>query len=396
MTPVTPYLTRYAIALAAGAAAATVMLAATPGAYYDLIDARLFDLPGAASAVTAHRVLDEGLIAAFFLLLGMEALEALTRERAIHPGPRLVLPLAGAAGGMLGAAAVWIAMSAVTCTAEAASGWAAPLGTDVVIAAALGRLAFGTGHPALQVLLLIAVADNLAGLLLAGLTAPDAALRPAWLLVPLTAAFGGWALLTRPAQSPHAREQDRLRAQRLAPWVGLAALSWSGVALAGLPPALGALPVLPAMPPAAKSFGLFAQAEDFLTDPMNRLGRHLHGPLIAVMALYGFVHGALDPGALAPETAVALLAAAAGKPAGVALGMLMAVRLASAARPPGVRARDLGFVALLCAAGFTVPGLATDGLLPGGIVADAARLGFALSVPAALAACLAARRLRRA
>ncbi len=398
MTPVTPYLTHYALALAAGAATATAMLAVAPDAYHDLVDLRLFDLPGAGGAITVQRVVGEGLMAAFFLLLGMEALEALTRERQGFAGRGAILPLSGAAGGMAGAALVWVAASALIETAAEAAeapGWATPLGTDVVIAAALGRLVFGFGHPALQVLLLAAVADNLAGLMIAGLVAPDAIFRPGWLAVPLAAALGGWLLLTRPAQSPHAREQDRLRARRLLPWVGLAALSWSGVAMSGLPAALGALPILPAMPAAARSFGLFAEAEDFLTDPMNRLGHLLHRPLVAVLALFGFVHGGIDPGAAAPTTAVVVLAVLVGKPAGVALGLLAATRFLSAPVPKGVTGRDLAVVAALCGACVSVPVLVADRLLPGGAVAEAARLGLFLSALAALAVVPLLRRLRR-
>jgi NhaA family Na+:H+ antiporter len=399
MTPVTPYLSRYAIALAAGAFVATVTLAVAPEMYNDLIDRRLLDLPGNAGVLTPRRIVDDVLMPAFLLLLGKEALEALTRERGALSGWRAALPLSGAAGGMLGAALVWLATAALLETAEEAAGapgWAAPLGTDVVIAVALGRLVFGGGHPALQVLLLVTVTDNLAGLAIAGLMAPDAAIRPGWLLVPLAAALCGWAFLTRPAQRPQAREQDRQRSRRLAPWTGLAVLSWAGVVMAGLPPALGALPVLPAMPPAARSFGLFAQAEDFLTDPMNRIAQHLHRPLVAVMAVFGFVHGGIEPGAAGPATAAAVLAATVGKPAGVAFGILAAARLLAVPLPAGVTARDLGAVALLCTAAFTLPALSVGHVLPGGLVAEAARLGFALSVPVALALALTLRHMRRA
>ncbi len=381
MTPVTPYLSRYALALAAGAAAATLLVALAPGAYYDIVELRLFDLHD--GSVTLHRVLDEGLMAGFFFLVGKEAWEALTRERGGLSGRRAILPLAGAAGGMVGAAGLWLALAALAGPdgAEAGMpGWIAPLGTDVVLAVAAGRLVFGTGHPALQVLLLLAAADNLTGLLLSGLLAPDASLRPLWLVVPLVASLCGWALLTRPAMRTGARERDRLRAGRLTPWIALAALSWAGIAASGLPPALGALPLLPAMPAAARSFGLFAQAEDFLTDPMNRLARLLHRPLLPVMALFGFVHGGIDTAALAPMTGVALAAAALGKPLGTGLAMLAGVRFAALPLPAGLSPRDLPALAALGAICLTLPAMALDRVLPGGEVAEAARAGFALAV----------------
>jgi NhaA family Na+:H+ antiporter len=128
---------------------------------------------------------------------------------------------------------------------------------------------------------------------------------------------------------------------------------------------------------------------------MNRLGHLLHRPLIAVLALFGFVHGGIDPGAAAPTTAVALLAVLAGKPAGVALGFFAVTKVLSAPVPQGVTGRDLAVVAALCGACFTVPALAVDRVLPGGAMAEAARLGLALSALAGLAAVPALRRWRR-
>lgn len=393
MMPVTPFLSRYAAALVAGATAATLFAALSPGTYYDLTQGRIADLPGGVP-LTLQRIVGEGLMAAFFLLLGKEGWEALTRERGGLHGRRAILPLAGVVGGIAGAGLVWSLAAAAFGAAETATGaagWTVPAGTDVVLAVAAGRLVFGPAHPALQVLLLIAVADSLIGLLLAGLAAPEA-LRPVWLLLSLAAALAGWLLLTRPAVSPHAREQDRARAGRLWLWAGLAVVCWAGVVLAGLPGALGALPLLPAMPPAARTFGLFAAAEDFLTDPLNRLARRLHAPLIPVVALFGFTHGALDPGAAGAETAVALAAAALGKPLGVALAMALATRALSAPLPTGVTPRDLGYVAVLAGLTFSVPALGGLALLPGGLAQEAARLGFALTIAVAPLALALSRR----
>jgi NhaA family Na+:H+ antiporter len=380
MTPVTPYLARYAIALGTGAAAATALVTLRPDLYYDLIEARLADLPG--GALTPARIVGEGLMAAFVLLIGKEALEALTRERGGLAGRFALVPLAAGAGSLLVATLLWALAAAALGRdpdQDAAFGWALPLGTDVVVAAAFGRLVFGAGHPALQVLLLAAVADDLAGLVLAGLAASGAGLQPVWLVLPVLAAAGGWALLTLPAVSPHATERHRARATRLLPWVALALVSWIGVAMSGLPPVLGALPVLPAMPRPARSFGLFARAEDFLTDPMNRLSRLLHLPLLPVLALFGFTHGGLDPAAAAPASLAVAAAAGLGKPVGFLLGVALARRVLNAPLPVGVDRRDLLHAAILSAACLTVPLLALDGAVPGGAMAEAVRLGLALT-----------------
>ena len=79
-------------------------------------------------------------------------------------------------GGMIGAALVWIAVGAMIETAEEAgfaTGWQVPLGSDVVLCFLVGRALFGRGHPALYLLLLLAIATDILALLVAGVAHPD-------------------------------------------------------------------------------------------------------------------------------------------------------------------------------------------------------------------------------
>jgi NhaA family Na+:H+ antiporter len=235
------------------------------------------------------------------------------------------------------------------------------------------------GHPALQVLLFVTLVADLSALALSGVIAPGAGgLRPVWLVLPLGAALAGWALITRPLSRPDLSERARRRDEAIWPWVLAGAISWLGVAAAGLPPALGLLPIIPAMPQARRAFGLFATAEGFLTDPLNRMAHHLMVPGVAILFLFGFMQGGLDLGALAPTTWVALGALALGKPLG-----MVAVAVVLAARghlPGGLSLRETGMVAGLSAAGFTVPPIVAGAALPGGLMQEAARLGIALAV----------------
>lgn len=402
MTPVTPFLRRSALALGAGVAVATLAVNLAPGTYHDLRDWRLADLtaPEAAlyvwTSLTPVALVTDVLMAVFVFLLGKELWEALTRERGPLAGRAALAPLALAAGGMAGAALGWIGLSALIETAEEAAGapgWLVPLGGSAVLAYVFGRALFGMGHPALQVLLFVTLTADLGALLLTGLMAPGAGgLRALWLILPLGAAMAGWALVTRPLSQPGLTERARRRDEAIWPWVLAGAVSWLGVAAAGLPPALGLLPIIPAMPQARRAFGLFATAEGFLTDPLNRLAHLLMAPAVAILFLFGLMQGGLDLGALAPTTWVALGALLLAKPAGmVAVALVLAAR---GALPGGLTLRETALVAVLSAAGFTVPPLVAGLALPGGIMQEAARLGAALSVLAGPAALLLARAWR--
>ena len=79
-----------------------------------------------------------------------------------------------------------------------------------------------------------------------------------------------------------ASETARRRGLAIWPYIIAGVISFVGVAAAGLPPALGLLPVIPAIPHADRSFGLFAEAEEFLHDPLNRLAHLLVRPLALV------------------------------------------------------------------------------------------------------------------
>ena len=57
------------------------------------------------------------------------------------------------------------------------------------------------------------------------------------------------------------------------PYAVAGLVSWIGVALAGLPPELGLLPLLPAIPHADRSFGLFAEADADVRAYADQLSR---------------------------------------------------------------------------------------------------------------------------
>ena len=384
MTPVTPFLSRYAWALLAGGAVATLCVNLSPGTYYDLIETRIATLPG-GFRLTPEGVVSDFLMAGFVFLIGKELWEAMTSEG--RPGPA---PMAAALGGMIGAAALWLILAALfeTANADGAPGWVVPVGGDVVLAFLFGRILFGPGHRALQLLLFLTCAASIVGLLLAATLTLKGGNGLSWLALPAGAALVGWQGLTRPMQRKGASERVRLRARWLAPWIGLALVSWAGVTLAGLPGCLGFLPLLPALPQSRRSFGLFARAEDFLGDPLSRLANRLHQPMVGVMALFGLMQGGIDLSAVSPTTLVALGAMVVGHPLGVLAGGALFGGLARR----GLTRGDVWRVAALTGIGFTAPALAMSEALPGGIMQEGARLGLALSVLIGPALLLAARR----
>ncbi len=399
MYRVSSFLPRFARALLGGAVLATAWVNLAPASYYDAVEWRLvdIDLPGWIAplpvSLTAGGLVADGFMALFFFFIGKELWEAVVLARGALHGRRALVPLTLTLGGLAGAAGIWILAAALIETAEEAgfaTGWQVPLGSDAVLCYLIGRRVFGRGQPALHFLLLLAIATDLAALALLGLTQPLATLQPVWLILPLAAATVAWVAFGRPA-APDAPERDRRARRALWPYLLAGAISWVGVAASGLPPALGLLPLIPAIARTDRSFGLFAEVEELLQDPLNRLAHALVWPLTGILFLFGLTRGAVDLEAFAPTTLVTLLALWIGRPLGIlTIGLGLAAALGQRL-PPGIGLRDVALGALILGMGFTVPALALERALPGGAMQEAARLGLALSLLAGPIAVLLAR-----
>ncbi len=404
MYRVSPFVRHFAKALIGGAAVATLWLNLNPDSYYDALEFRLADLPlpdwtGVSPVIlTPLNLVSDGLMALFLFFIAKELWEALVLERGALAGrARASMPLGAVLGGMIGAVVVWLGYSALFETAQEASfgtGWPVPLGSDVVLCYVFGRVVFGREHPALHLLLLITIAYDIAGLLILGIAAPQGSFRPLWLGLPILALSVTWLAFSRLAR-PDASERQHRRAYALWPYIIAGALAWTGVALSGLPAALGLLPLIPVIPHAERSFGLFAEAEEFLNDPLNRMAHHLMRPLPLVLFLFGLTRGGVDFAAFGPTTGTVLAALWLGKPLGLIAGALVAGALTGQLLPRDLRLSDLLLIAILSGTGFTIPVLALDSALPGGEMAEAARLGLALSLLAGPLAIGLSRLIRR-
>ena len=400
MYRVSPFVTRFAWAMLCGMAVATIWVNSAPASYYDFLEWRIADLPlpiwmaPHSPSVTPLQIVGNGLMSFFLFFVGKELWESLVLERGALSGRRAVLPLSLSLGAMIGAAIVWVLVSGIIETAEEAefaTGWAVPLGSDVVLCYLMGRWVFGPGHMALHVLLLLTLSADIIGLLVLGLSTPDVSMRLLWLGLPLIATVSVWVIAGRRPPDT-ASERRKRQTLYLWPYVVAGAVSWVGVAASGLPAALGLLPVIPAIAHADRAFGLFAEAEELLHDPLNRLVHLLIWPLGVILFLHGLVFGGIDLEAFAPTTLVVLSAMWIGKPLGLVAVWILFERLAGAHLPHGLVRRDLYLIALIMGIGFTIPVLTLDRALPGGAMQEAARFGFALSMLAAPAALLLSRR----
>ncbi len=357
------------------------------GKYYEITE-----IPDARKVLSFHYLVNDVLMAFFFAIAAKEVWEAVILKNGSLRGKKAATPLFATAGGMFGPIAVYLGLAALlgSETYDAvANGWAIPTATDIAFSYLVGRLVFGAGHPAVRFLLLLAIADDAVGLIILAIFYPSGELAPAWLLLSLFSAIGVYVLFNWLPRRMDRHDQLRMRStwvrQKLSFWPYLVAacLSWFGFQESGLHPALGLLPIVPTLPHADRAFGIFAEAEQYLTDLLNHVEHLLKHPVEIILFFFGLLNAGVEFSAIAAPTWLVLLGLIVGKPFGVLLFGWFAAGPLGLGLPQGMRTIDLFVIGCVAAIGFTVSLFIAAVAFDPGPVQDAAKMGALLSFFAA-------------
>lgn len=357
-----------------------------------------FEYGDVERVLTFHHLVNDILMAFFFAIAAKEVWEAVILDNGSLRGRKAVTPLIATLGGMVGPVSVYLGLAFLLGPAkfgEVANGWAIPTATDIAFSYLIGRLVFGAGHPAVRFLLLLAIADDAAGLLILAIFYPSGELQPEWLLLSVIAAiavfiFFNW-LPRRLDRGNQLRPKSTWVRQKLSLWPYLiaACASWFGFQEAGLHPALGLLPIVPTMPHADRAFGIFAEAEQYLTDLLNQAEHVLKHPVEVVLFFFGLLNAGVEFSAIGAPTWLVLAGLIIGKPLGILIFGWFAARPLGLGLPVGMRIIDLVVIGFVAAIGFTVSLFVASVAFPPGDIQDAAKMGALLSFGAALLSILA-------
>lgn len=363
-----------------------------------------FEIGEVTRVLSMHYLVNDLLMAFFFAIAAKEVWEAVILKNGSLRGKKAATPLVATVGGMVGPIAVYLGLAAFLGSDvydAVARGWAIPTATDIAFSYLVGRIVFGAGHPAVRFLLLLAIADDAAGLIILAVFYPSGELAPVWLLLSAASAYGVFLLFNRLPrkldEGKEARPNSTWVREKLHFWPYLiaGALSWYAFMRAGLHPALGLLPVVPAIPHADRAFGIFSEAEQYLTDLLNHIEHILKHPVEVVLFFFGLLNAGVEFSSIGSPTWLVLAGLLIGKPFGVLLFGWLAARPLGLGLPTGMRVIDLFVIGCVAAIGFTVslfiasvafPG---DTMLNGINVQDAAKMGALLSFFAAIVAIVA-------
>lgn len=405
------FVTDYSVLLIIGALIALIWANLDPVSYRAFVEFPILHdgLVGHAHAdttghvhrtLTLHYLVNDVLMALFFAVAGKEVWEAVALKDGALKGKKALSPLIATTGGMLGPIAVYLGLALVmgSETYDAVrNGWAIPTATDIAFSYLVGRLIFGAGHPAVRFLLLLAIADDAAGLLILAVFYPSGDILPVWLLLSLGAALGAFVLFNwlprRLDRGNQARPHSTWVRKRLGVWPYVVAgvLSWYGFQESGLHPALGLLPVIPAIPHSGREFGIFAEAERYLTDLLNTIEHGLKYPVEFILFLFGLMNAGVEFSAMGSATWLVLCGLLIGKPLGILFMGWVAASPLRLGLPEGMTTRDLFLVGCIAAIGFTVSLFIASVAFPPDPVQDAAKMGALFSFAAIVMSFAAAR-----
>ncbi|MSU89186.1 sodium:proton antiporter [Rhodobacteraceae bacterium 2CG4] len=417
------YLTEYSLLLVIGAVTALFWANIDPSGYHHFVETPLwpnnlvgadYDYwvksygenakelvpPGPTKVLSLHYLVNDLLMAFFFAIAGKEVWEALALESGSLRGRRALTPLIATSGGMFGPIAVYLGLALIMGSdtySAVANGWAIPTATDIAFSYLVGRLIFGAGHPAVRFLLLLAIADDAAGLIILAVFYPSGELAPVWLLFSLAVAVGVFVLANWLPRRLDRGKQDRPYSTWMRdkagfwPYLIAGALCWYGFQESGIHPALGLLPIVLTIPHADRAFGIFAAAEEHLTDLLNRIEHALKQPVEVILLFFGLMNAGVSFSAMGDATWLVLAGLVVGKPLGILFMGWLAAYPMRLGLPEGMRTVDLFILGCIAAIGFTVSLFIASVAFDAGPVQDAAKMGALFSFGAAALSFFVAR-----
>jgi NhaA family Na+:H+ antiporter len=301
----------------------------------------LWETPFAVAAgthqlsLTLHQWINDGLMAVFFLLVGVELKrEMLAGELA---SPRQAgLPIAAAFGGLTVPAIIYFLANA---GGPGARGWAVPMATDIAFALGALSLAAPRAPGGLKIFLAaLAIVDDMGAVLVIALFYTR---DLAWGAM----GMAGVILLGLVAL-------NLLRVRRLWPYLMLGAGLWFFVHESGVHATIAGIVLAFTIP--ARGLKSASQAA---STPLVRLEHKLHGfSAFVVMPLFAFSNAGVElSGTAAGPVAFGIIfGLVLGKPLGIFGASVLAVRLRLGALPEGVTWRMLFGCACLGGIGFTM------------------------------------------
>lgn len=308
-----------------------------------------------AHSFSFHFFVNDIFMAFFFGIAMVHVTKAVRPGGSLSPVKRALAPLLGTIGGVIGPTAVYLGLVALEGNfSTQSSGWAVCIATDISVAWLVATIVFGSGsHPAVEFLLLLAVADDVIGLIVIAVAFPSGSIDLIWLLL----VVGAVALC--------ALFRWGLKLEKWFLYIFLAGpVSWYGLYMAGVHPALALCVVVPFIP------GENIEKFDHNCSLLVHIG-------LFFFALCNSGVAFTEIGLVTMNVSVSLIL---GKTVGIFLMTWMGITLGGLQLPEGMKRRHLALLAHISGAGLTVALFVAELAFKDPLLRDQARLGALLTV----------------
>lgn len=322
-------------------------------------------------AVSFHLLVNDVFMVLFFGTAMKEVSESFLPGGALSSLRKAAMPAIATAGGVLGPIVVFFVLRAVlNPEPDIIGGWAIPTATDIAYCWLFARFIFGPVHPAVSFLLVLAVLDDLIGMLIIAVFYTSE-IHPMWMGLVVAAMV-------------ICEVMRRIGVKSFWPYLVIAMpLSWVGLHYTGVHAALALVPIIPFLPHAERDAGIFVDEDSI--DTMNQF-EHFFKPIVDVgLFTFGLANAGvvLSGAALSSQpTWIIFLALIIGKTFGIFLFCVLGKSF-GLSLPEGVTIKHTLAMGCVAGIGFTVALFVTTVALQKGVVpsevADELKLGALMS-----------------
>lgn len=321
------------VLIAAAGAALVAANTALEQAYHDLLHFELGPVLPKVGPLTVHALVADGLMAIFFLLVGMEVKREWVEGRLSSRQARR-LPIIAAAAGIVVPALVYLSVTGLD--PRWAHGWAIPTATDIAFAVAVLAILGTHAPPSIKVMLVtIAVVDDVGAVAIIAFAYTEDVN-----VLALGAAMGLFVMMVL---------FNIMGVRRAWPYLCGFALLWWLVTASGVHSTIAGVLAALTIP--------LGPGEKHST--LEHLEHRIHPwAMFAIVPLFGFVSAGVHLPGLAPLAEPLPLAVLLGLFVGKQLGVFAAIRIGDAmglcCRPEGASWPQIYGASVLCGIGFTM------------------------------------------
>lgn len=370
-------LREFSVPLLAGVIVALLWANYAPESYHHFNHERLI------GPISFHFIVNDFFMVLFFGIAAAEITQSCLPGGELHPLRKAINPLLATVGGVVGPVLVYLILNAIVGDPSLRQGWGIPTATDIALAWLVASLVFGRRHPVISFLLLLAIADDAIGLAIIAIFYPDPTVpvAPQWLVLVLSGI--GAATLLR-----------RRNVQNYWPYIIIAGgLSWAGLFMAHLHPALALVFIVPFLPhPPRETKHIFE--ED--THDLSPLASFEHEWKVMVdfgLFMFGLTNAGVQLTSIGNATWLVLASLVIGKTGGIFFMGWIGQRLGYPL-PSKVGMMELALVGLIAGIGLTVALFVAGEAFTDPAIQGAAKMGALLSAGCAIVAIIMGRLMK--